>query len=143
MKRKLTPDAPVVEKVDMPDETTSVTSNFTDTKTKQAIASNIDKEKQTEQMAIQAQIKHQQNLQEIAGDSLDVIKEQLRVQQNMAKDISKLVTLMSEANKLAVNNSSNQSAKSANTTEPSKPQAFTNKHSKTINTIEPVSMKIQ
>ncbi len=127
----------------MPDETTSFTSNFTDTKAKQAIASNIDKEKQTEQMAIQAQIKHQQSLQEIAGNSLDVIKEQLRVQQNMAKDISKLVALMSEANKLAVSNSSNQSTKPTNTPEPKNQQGFMNKHSKTINTVEPVSMKIQ
>lgn len=143
VKRKLTPDAPVVEQVDMPDEATSITSNFTDTKGKQAIVSNIDRAKQTEQMAVQAQIKHQQNLQEIAGDSLDVIKEQLRVQQNMAKDISKLVALMSEANKLAVSNSSNQSTKPTNAPEPSNQQGFMNKHSKTINTVEPVSMKIQ
>lgn len=143
VKRKLTPDAPVEEQVDMPDEATSITSNFTDTKGKQAIVSNIDRAKQTEQIAVQAQIKHQQNLQEIAGDSLDIIKEQLRVQQNMAKDISKLVALMSEANKLAVSNSSNQSTKPTNAPEPSNQQGFMNKHSKTINTVEPVSMKIQ
>ena len=143
VKRKLTPDAPVEEQVDMPDEATSITSNFTDTKGKQAIVSNIDRAKQTEQIAVQAQIKHQQNLQELAGDSLDVIKEQLRVQQNMAKDISKLVALMSEANKLAVSNSSNQSTKPTNTPEPKNQQGFMNKHSKTINTVEPVSMKIQ
>lgn len=121
----------------------NLTSNFSANRTSSAKAANLlDQKRKEDQAAVQMQVQQQQAQLQSSDQSVTLLKEQLYVQKQIAKDISEMVKVMTKLQQqtLVAQESKTSSAPVAKTDTPPPTQ---NRRSRTIETMEPVSMKIQ